>query len=150
MRNALPAAAVGLLLVLSLAGCASIHTHIPNPPINIAVFLREGPVPGNCAAVTFPQLAHLYQGKEVSWHIVNVSCKPAPTVEFEFEKQVIQFEPEQCAAAAGRDYTPKGPVFCFQAKGRVRPEARGRHKYKVRLSSGFVEDPEVDIYPPPH
>jgi hypothetical protein len=155
MRKELAAATGVALSTVALAGCATTYaagkygSPAPTPPTEVAVFLRKGPVAGGCAAVTQPQIAHVIQGKTANWEIVNVSCEPGVTVQFEFPPQVIEFEREQCPSTTTQATDDKSPRFCFQAKGRVVGRAGQRYKYKVKLSTGFVEDPEVDIYPPP-
>lgn len=153
MRKELAAATGIALFTVALAGCATTYAAgkygslAPTPPTEVAVFLRKGPVAGGCAAVTVPQIAHVIRGKAANWEIVNVSCDPAVTVQFEFAAPVIEFEREQCPSTTAAD--DKSPRFCFQARGKVVGKAGQRYKYKVKLSTGFVEDPEVDIYPPP-
>jgi hypothetical protein len=152
MRKELAAATGVALSTFALAGCASTHAAgkdslAPTPPTEIAVFLRKGPVAGGCAAVTLPQIAHVIRGKTANWEIVNVSCDPGTTVQFEFAKPVVEFEREQCPSTTTAQASD-GPRFCFQARAKVVGQP-GRYKYKVKLSTGFVEDPEVDIYPPP-
>jgi hypothetical protein len=155
MRKELVGATGVALCSVALAACATTYaagkygSPAPTPPTEVAVFLRKGPVPGGCAAVTQPQIAHVIQGKTANWEIVNVSCDPAVTVQFEFPVQVIEFEREQCPATSPQASDDKSPRFCFEARGKVIGKAGQRVKYKVKLSTGFVEDPEVDIYPPP-
>src|SRR5262249_25701683 len=136
MRKAIASATGVALLTVALAGCATTYaagkygSPAPTPPTQGAAVLRQGPVPGRCAAVTQPQIAHVIQGKTANWEIVNVSCDPAVTVQFEFPPQVIEFEREQCSSVQASD--DKSPRFCFQAKGKVVGRAGQRVKYKVK------------------
>jgi hypothetical protein len=153
---------LGLLLAGPAVACANTRPYRATPPTHVLIVLKKAPVGGGCVSFTIPQRVAVRTGDAIAWEVVNAGCDGSPKVSLVFPRLLVEFKnfdsyPGQDSPAAPRKAPASGErpaagtpteseAFASRGAGTV-VGPKGSFKYKVRLSTGYLEDPDLDIWP---
>ncbi len=137
----------------------------PDKTVRIATHLRAAP-DGTCVSSTQPGVAQVYSGQTVEWDVINTvapsgACTAWQAVFLRFKQDILKdFKPSGPSAEERKGYQSRKPEepaptppFSFRGTGRIVGKP-GLYRYDVVVpgSGGrpdAVEDPLIDIWPPP-